>query len=340
MTEQPMDLRQVPSGRWMRAAVIVFLLGALMLTAAISLTYFRTGRPIGRLPLVPPALSGLLNSPPQYDSSIYGVVSPMGVAVASDGSTYVAESGGERMVRHFDRNGKLIAAFAPPGTTAGTRVPVYVAVSPKGDVYVSDRQAETIYIYSPLGELTGHVPSPFGDEGWQPLGVSFDHDGNIYVTDVTPDKHRVLVLDQKGSLKLSFGKQGSGDGDFLFPNQVAVDATGRMFVSDGNNGRVQMFDPSGKFLGLIGRGATKGDLALPRGLAVDDSDHLLFVVDTSRHAVQYYDISGTLPAFVNSFGNSGNEETDLAFPTGISVSGGGRVYVSDREHNRVTAWRY
>ena len=340
MTEQQLQLPRPRAGVWVRGAAVASLLVLLLLLGLVAVDYVRNGRPLSRLPGIPPSIGSLLFSPPQYVQSTGGLAAPMGVAVAEDGTIYVAESGGERMVRHFESDGKPLGAFAPPGTDAGARVPVYVAVSRKGNVYVTDRAAQTVYVYTSQGEFVGHLPSPFGDDGWQPLGVSFDREGNIYVTDVTPEKHRVLVLDPDGKLKLSFGKQGSGDGEFFFPNTVVVDRTGRMFVSDGNNGRVQMFDPGGKFLGVIGRGSTRGDLSLPRGLAVDDTDHLLFVVDTSRHAVQYYDISGATPRFVNSFGDSGSPDSDLAFPTGIGVDGSGRVYVADREHNRVSSWRY
>jgi DNA-binding beta-propeller fold protein YncE len=328
------------TGAWVRGAIIALLLLALMATSGVTFQYLQNGRPISRITGVPGPLAGLFDTPPQYDTSIYGIAAPMGVASAPDGTIYVTEANGERMVRRFDGSGNLLAAFAPPETQPGARVPVYLAISPNGDVYVTDREAQTIYVYSRSGELVGHVPSPFGDEGWQPLGVSFDHEGNLYVTEVTPEKHRVLVLDPNGNLKLQFGKQGTADGDFYFPNAVVVDGKGRMFVSDGNNGRVQVFDQGGSFLGSIGRGANKGDLALPRGLAIDDNDHLLFVVDAGLHAVQVYDIAGATPTFAATFGNSGNEETDLAFPAGISLDGHGRAYVADREHGRITVWRY
>jgi len=340
MSHPGITMQRPGIGVFIRVSIVVLLLLALMSMFGLGFQYYHSGRPIARMTGVPGPVAGLFDTPPQYDSAIYGVAGPMGIATASGGAFYVAESGGERMVRRFDRDGTAVAAFAPPDTEPGGRVPVYLAISPGGDVYVTDREAQTIYIYAPSGELLGHVPSPFGDEGWQPLGVSFDREGNLYVTEVTPDKHRILVLDANGKLVRQFGKQGSGDGEFSFPNAVVVDRKGRVFVSDGNNGRVQVFDAGGRFQGSIGRGSQKGDLALPRGLAIDDDAHLLFVVDTSLHAVQVYEISGTIPKFASTFGNSGSEESDLAFPAGISLDGKGRAYVTDREHNRVVVWRY
>ena len=58
------------------------------------------------------------------------------------------------------------------------RVPVYVAVNPEGDVYVSDRGAAAIFIFSPDGKPKGKVAPPKGFEDWHPLGLAFDGDGD------------------------------------------------------------------------------------------------------------------------------------------------------------------
>jgi sugar lactone lactonase YvrE len=62
----------------------------------------------------------------------------MGVAVGLDGRIYVTEAGGERMVHIYNRQGEELGSFAPPEDLAPDRIPVYVAVSPDGDIYVSD----------------------------------------------------------------------------------------------------------------------------------------------------------------------------------------------------------
>jgi len=320
----------------MAAGSVVILLPL----AVIAVEHVRDGPPVAKTPEVQMAFSSLLHSPPQFSQIIEAVAVPMAVAISVDGSVYVVEGGQGRLVRRFDTDGKPLGALAPPGTDSGTRMPVSVAVSPKGDVYVADRAAQAVDVYTGQGNYAGRLASPFGNEGWQPLGLGSDRAGNIYVTDVTPGKHRVVVLDPGGTLRLAFGQPGSDDGEFSFPNAIAVDQKGTMFVSDGNNGRVQMFDAAGTFVGAIEHGSGPGELGLPRGLAIDDSDHLLFVVDAARRAVQYYDISGSAPRFVNAFGNSPKPSSNLASPSGISVDGKGHVFVVDRERNRVMAWHY
>lgn len=336
-----------PSGRtsgvlgWMKLVIALVFLLALAWVALLATQYFRTGKPIGDLPGVPPPVANLFKTPARYVNSFYGVQRPLGVAVASDGKVYVTESGGERKIRVFNRAGKEISSFAPPEAEAPSSIPIYVAVSPDGQIYVSDRDAGAIFIFTPDGSMQGTVPSPFGEnEGWRPLGITFDGPGNLYVTDVTPGKHRLLVLDPEGRLTMQIGKEGNADGDFWFPNGVAVGEQGQIYVSDSNNGRVQAFDQAGNFLWTIGRGMAKGDLSLPRGIALDDDNHL-FVVDTSRHLVQVYDISKKTPKFLTAFG--GGQEAGnggFLFPNGLALDRNGRIYVTDRENNRVQIWRY
>ena len=329
--------RRVPA--WVKLALIAAFLACLGWLLFIIIQYFLTHQPIDRLPGVPSRVGDLFARPPQYLRSIPEVRRPLGVAVSGDGNVYVTESGGERMIRVYDSAGREIASFAPPGTAAASRVPVYVAIGPSGDVYVSDRDAGTIYIFSAGGVPLGRVPSPLPqEEAWHPLGLTFDALGNLYVTDVTPGKHRVLVLGGDGSLKLQFGKQGSAAGEFWYPNAVAIDGQARIYVSDSNNGRVQVFDSTGRYLHAIARSGAAGGLSLPRGLAIDDEDHL-FVADTSRQLVQVYDVSEA-PRLLHAFGGAPGSASEFRYPNGLALDGQGGVYVTDREHDRVQIWKY
>ncbi len=324
---------------WMKLVIALVFVLALAWVALLATQYFLTGKPIGDLPGVPPPVANLLERPPRYVNSFYGVQRPLGVAVAPDGKIYVTESGGERKVHVFNSSGKEISSFAPPDTEAPSRSPMYVAVSPQGQIYVSDRDAAAIDIFAPDGSMQGKVASPLAeDDPWHPLGIAFDQSGNLYVTDVTPERHRLLVLDAEGKLKMQIGKQGNAAGDFWFPNAVAVGEEGQIYVSDSNNGRVQAFDSAGNFLWAIGRGMAKGDLALPRGIGLDEENRL-FVVDTSRQGVQVYDLSKKKPKFLYALGGEEGGGGFL-FPNGLALDGSGRIYVTDRENNRVQIWGY
>ncbi len=342
-----------PSGasrlpNWVKLIVSLALLMALGWVLLLSAQYCRTKQPLSQLPIVPPPVSDLFGKISfQYVDSIDGLQTPMGVAVGPDGRIYVSETGGERMIHIYNSLWQEVGSFAPPDTVAASRVPVYVAVSPKGDVYVSDRGAATIFVFSPDGAPQGQVTAPVGFEDWHPLALTFDEAGNLYVADVTPEKHRLIVLDPDGKLKLSFGSQGEEEGQFWYPNGIAVDSEGRIYVADSNNGRMQAFDKDGKFLFKIGRGMSAGDLSMPRGIAVDSENRLL-IADTSRGAVQAYQISksaGSDPEsaplkFLGAFTGSVGGGIFFQFPNGLALDGEGQIYVADRANNRVQVWKY
>ena len=333
---------------WLKLVILGILLLSLGWVILLGVSYFRTGDKLGDLPYMPDPVANLFDSSTyQYVASIDNLETPMGVAVGQDGRIYVTETGGERLIRIYDSLWQEVGSFAPPDTQPNERIPVYLAVSPAGDVYVTDRGKAAIYIFSADGESKGEVAPPEGTENWHPLGLTFDDAGNLYVADVTPDNHRILVLDPEGNLLLKFGTQGEADGQFWYPNGIAVDDEGRIFVADSNNGRMQAFDEEGNFLFKISRGMSPGDLSMPRGIAIDGEGPLL-IADTSRGSVQAYSLSepdgdgsgGGTPKYLGTFSGDPGTGTYFLYPNGMALDGQGKVYVADRANNRVQIWKY
>ena len=262
-----------------------FLLFFLLLLAGLVLLfgglYLWLRKPVTEMPI--PGLE--TETIPHYSYSIYGVTRPIGVAVDASGDrVYVAETEGERVVRIFDGKGAPIGVVKPPATTGAEHTPVYVALDPaNGDLYVSDRPTGSIYVYDRDGAYRRTFDPGPGLESWQPLGLAFDPQGDLYVTDVSGPFNRVHEFGLDGKLIRTIGEAGM----FSFPNGVAVDAAGNLYVTDSNHGRLVVFDPSGRQRGFIKRGPGKGDLGLPRGTAVDDMGRV-YVVDTTSHSVQLY----------------------------------------------------
>lgn len=307
------------------------------LIAGLFTWYLSTGKPLSELP-------GLhRNRLPHYLFSVYGVDQPLGVAVSPDGErVYVTETGGKRAVHVYDRSGKQLALLQPPGGASSAHVPVYVAIDPvSNDVYVSDRMTATVYVYGANNRFL-HTFTPHGDLGgaWAPLGLAFDKDGRLYVTDVRPaGGHRVLLFDRGGNLIRSIVPP---TGNFLYPNGVVVDARGNLEVADSNNSRVLIFDRNGTSIGRVTGGGGDNAMGLPRGTTVDDQSRL-YIVDAANHLVWVYQLPDSGKAavkFIGSFGTEGTVDGAFEFPNGVAADSRARIYVTDRENNRVQVWSY
>ena len=219
-------------GRRRRMVLLFLLLAATAALLTIGGWYLLNRKPISELPV--PGIT--VEAVPHYSFSIYDVVAPTGVAVNADGSRiYATQTEGDPGVVVFDGSGNVVGTLKAPATAGGTHVPVYVAVNPtNGDVYVSDRPAATIYIYSTDGAyLRAFDPGP-DLAGWAPLGLAFDVKGDLFVTSVGAPFQAVHEFGPDGTFVQTFGKAN----DFSFPNGVAVDASGNVYVADSNNGRL------------------------------------------------------------------------------------------------------
>lgn len=322
------------STRRRKLVLLALLLVVLGLLGAVFGWYLHTRKPLSALP-------GLAGSKlPHYELSMYGVTQPLGVAVTPSGDrVYVTQSDGPRNVAVFDRTGKRIGTLAPPTSTGPDHVPVYVAVDPvDADVYVSDRATAAVYVYSAKGAyLRAFTPKGLEKKGWAPLGLAFAQDGTLYVTDVGLPVHRVLVIGRNGVVVRTMGAEQH----LSFPNGVVVDKRGDVMVSDSNNGRLLVFSRDGQVLAVLGRGVGQGALGLPRGLALDDSGRL-FVVDATDHMVRGYRLGSRPgnPTYLGSFGDEGQLDGTFRFPNGGAADERGRLYVTDRDNNRVQVWTY
>jgi hypothetical protein len=114
-----------------------------------------------------------------------------------------------------------------------------------------------------------------------PLGMEAGPDGLLYVLDTKPS---VTVLDPAtGRPVRTWGAQGSDPGrfDLSRPDDnagmgaLAIGRDGRVYIADGANRRIQVFEPDGRFLEVLGGPV---DFERVHGIAVD-GDGAVYVVD-------------------------------------------------------------
>ena len=307
----------------------------LAIVAALLAWYLATRKPLTQIPGVSNIVA------PHFVTATYDLFQPVGVAVDEpNNQVYVTQSGGSRTVAILDLDGNRLGELAPiPGPNKKANfLPVYVAVDPAtSDVYVTDRGNAAVHVYDSSGNYVRDF-LPKGTTVWTPLGVAFGSNGNLFVSDLTEPSQKVWELKTDGTVVRVLGE----DDSLNYPNGLAQLKDGSLAVADSNAGRVVIYGNGAKAAGAVGRGDAETALGLPRGLAVDDAGRL-YVVDTVNQTVRVYDPSadaGLPPVYAFSFGELGDQDGQFAYPNGIAVDSRDRIYVTDRENNRVQVWSY
>ncbi|KAF0303942.1 RING finger protein nhl-1 [Amphibalanus amphitrite] len=192
--------------------------------------------------------------------------------------------------------------------------------------------------YLQKGRLKFKLGSRGGGPGcftW-PRGIAVGPDNSIVVADSS--NHRVQVFDQQGTFVKEFGQYGNGEAEFDCLAGVSVNRIGQFIISDSYisfqryNHRIQIFDPSGRFLRSFGQNGTmEGRFNYPWGVTTDALG-FIYVCDKENHRVQVFQSDGT---FVGAIGSEGHTPGQLAHPHYIAVSATNRVVVTDSNNHRV-----
>jgi len=313
---------------------VLAALAALFIILLIALAYYLiTQRPITR------DVPGAPKQGPRFVKSVFGDFRDlMGIAVNRKGDKFYVCDAQAQKVWMISKDGKILGSFGKPGgpdIDDGFGEPMGVAVGPKDEVYVSDRIGARVLVFSPTGKFLRRFSPQEDGFVWSPLSIAIDAAGNVYIADALKGTHRILKFDKNGKLLLAFGKQGSGKGEFNFPNGVAVDKSGNIYVCDSNNVRVQIFDKNGKYKRQFA-GTSAGALTHPMGIDVSREGEI-HVVESFGHDIQVYNLDG---ANIYNFGKFGIADGQFRYPKGIAIAPDGTVFVSDHDNRRIQIWKY
>lgn len=287
-------------------------------------------------------------------------VIPRGLAAGPDGYIYVVEFN-SRSVYAFTKGGSFVRKVV---TQSDMNDPRGLDIDQRnGDIVVVAAYKNEIFKFSSGGALLLRwatpvgVGAPAGSRGFDSIRFpAVDGDGNIYVGETwgtrQPDGsytgYGVLKFDQSGKpLPFATGPDGPPDGGYNQQNGIAIDKTGKLFVVDTFEQRVQKFDTASscvsasscpawvsQFGSREAAGTQSKGFGYPRALAYGAEKDLVYVGD-NNNAVLAWSPDGT---FVHRFGSQGHGPGQFSGGVqGIRVSGG-KIYTTDVGNCRLSVW--
>jgi len=297
---------------------------------------------------------------------------PYGVAVDSNNNIYIADTG-SNAIR------KVNASTGTITTVAGGAQPVYNTLNPAemardaaGDIFFADpggnvvrefnHSTNEISIVAGTGTAgyTGNGGAATSAELNSPSGVAFFGPSTLFIADSTNNVIRAVNLST--GIITAFAGNGTagytGDNgqataaELKYPNQVAVDANGDVFIADTSNNVIREVNHATGIIttyagngtsGSSGNGglATAAELNYPDGVAVDGSGNV-YIADTGNNVIREVDhATGNITTYAGN-GTSGYTgdnglatAAELSSPNGVAVDGSGNIYIADSGNSAI-----
>lgn len=257
---------------------------------------------------------------------------PRAMAIDDQDRLYIVDM--TARIQVFDADGHFLRGWRTPTHKNGR--PSGLTIAPNGDVLVADTHYFRMLRYTAEGELL-EDQSIGGVEGHEPGEFGFvtdaveDRDGNVYIAEYG-QYDRVQKFSPSGQFVLQWGSHGQAPGQFVRPQNLAIDSDDRIWVADACNHRIQVFDTEGKLLFLWGQQGDKpGELYYPYDLAFDGEGNVV-VCEFGNHRVQKFTRDGRSLA---CWGSNGRQPGQFFNPWALVCDSRGRVHVLDTNNHRV-----
>ncbi len=279
--------------------------------------------------------------------------SPIGIAINKRDEIFITDLNNAR-VQKFSSDGKHLGGFDLPRDTPDRKSSQAggIAIDEQGLLYLGFMQQDAVRVYSEDGKVVREWGKKGKSDGELngPGGILLAADGNVYVADQR--NHRVQKFTREGKFLAKWGEHGSNPGQFggketagsRFggPHFLSQDSQGRIYSTEGADGRVQQFASDGKPLLVWGdKGEQPGGFGAykfangvntlgPIGILVDRHDRVW--VSSLNDRVQAFTPEGK---FILQLGDTGDEPGNFHRPHGMAIDSKGFFYVCDAGNQRI-----
>ena len=285
---------------------------------------------------------------------------PMGVAVDSAGNIYIADSGNNR-VRKVDASTGYISTVAGNGTggysvdgilatSAELYNPTGVAVDSVGNIYIADSYNNRVRKVDTSGYIStvaGTGPQGYNGDGilatsaelHQPNGVAVDSAGNIYIADFSNQRIRkvnastgyISTVAGDGTAAFNGDNSAANLAELNYPNGVAVDSAGNIYIADTINYRIRKVDAStGDISTVAGKGAPYGysgdggaaisaQLYNPEGVVVDSAGNI-YIADSGNMRIRKVG-TAAIQFAATAIGSSTTKNVVLQLTSTLNITG-------------------
>ncbi len=312
-------------------------------------------------------------------ASIAQLNSPAYVIPDNSGNIYIADLLNHR-VRKIDVNG-FITTIAGTGSTAynGDNIaatvaslynPTAVAFDQTGNLYIADGNHSRIRKINTTGFITTLAGTgTFGFNGdemqantsqvnFPTDGLLVDASGNIFFSDTY--NHRIRKVSPSGVISTIAGTGVAGyNGDNIsaasaqlnLPYGLALDATGNLYVADGQNHRIRKISTTGVITTVAGTGvagyngdnipATSATLNDPQGFAIDAAGNL-YISDSYNNRIRKVNKNTGIITTVVGTGSAGYNgdnipatSAQIRSSVSITFDAAGNLFIADLGNHRV-----
>ena len=300
-----------------------------------------------------------------------------GVTVDKRGNVYISRRD-NNIISRIDQKGNM-TPYAGNGSSgfsgdggkaiqAKLNVPAGLAFDKNGNLFIADRNNHRIRKVDNRGIITtiaGTGTAGFSGDGDlatkaqlnHPSGIAFDNKGNLFFSDRSNE--RIRVIDSKGKIRTYAGNGREGfTGDFGpaleasldKPFGIAFDRKENLYIADRGNNRVRKVNTQGIINTVAGDGgfffmgdngpAYRASVAGPTGVVVDDQG-TLYIADRNNNRIRSVDSQGMITTIAGTGQQDYNgdaevaRETNLYLPFGVALKPDGSLLVIDRSHYRI-----